>query len=149
MIDTQSPMKVIHTNCSLPRKSDNCSFVQFEALLNLADKTVCRCNNSRISVGNSCDLRARTELSKPAPPVHFHGVSIFAVTPTYTRHTQKVDLTSLCYNIQEIPDLIWIIVEDSAQKTDLVANLLQRCKVTTCSLNNMPYSLPPILLASS
>lgn len=123
-------MKIVHTNCSLPHKSDNCSFTQFEALLNLADRTVCKCEDSRISIGNRCKLHSKVEASDSAQPVSREDdVTVFAVTPTYTRHTQKVDLTSLCYTIQQVPNLIWIVVEDSVRKTSLVADLLGRCKV--------------------
>ena len=58
------------------------------------------------------------------------GVSIFAVTPTYKRVTQKVDLTSLCYTVENIPNFIWIVVEDSDNKSSLVSSLLARCKVS-------------------
>ena len=61
---------------------------------------------------------------------NFSDVAIFAVTPTYKRVTQKVDLTSLCYTIQYIPNLIWILIEDSSEKTSIVTNLLRQCKVS-------------------
>ena len=136
LVDTQTALQIVHTNCSLPQKHDNCSFVQFEALLNFADRTVCKCDDSRISVGNWCNSGAKRTIqvesnTEPAHPSASHGVTVFAVTPTYTRNTQKVDLTSLCYTVQHVPNLIWIVVEDSTSKTSLVANLLQRCKVRT------------------
>lgn len=34
-----------------------------------------------------------------------------------------------------VQNLVWIIVEDSSEKTDLVADLLDRCKVTSVHLN--------------
>ena len=58
------------------------------------------------------------------------GVSIFAITPTYDRLTQKVDLTSLCYTVESVPNFIWIVVEDSDNKSFLVSSLLTRCKVS-------------------
>lgn len=143
LVDNKSSMRIIHTNCSLPQKSDNCSFVQFEALLDVADRTVCKCEEPRISVGNKCRRKpAESAHLSPTPEgMTSGGVSVFAVTPTYTRHTQKVDLTSLCYTIQQVPNLIWIVIEDSATKTTTVANLLQRCKVIV--LEGVP---PPINL---
>ena len=147
LVDMTSPMKVIKTNCSLPSKPGNCSYVQFEALLNIADRTVCKCKDVRTSVGNRC----KSKVESPANPDSSHvegarldvrvstdssnNVSIFAVTPTYTRYTQKVDLTSLCYTVESVSNIIWIVVEDSTRKTDLVANLLRRCRVrlTLCS----------------
>ena len=58
------------------------------------------------------------------------GVSIFAITPTYARVTQKVDLTSLCYTVQYISNFIWIVVEDSDKSTSLVSSVLTHCKVS-------------------
>ena len=58
------------------------------------------------------------------------GVSIFAITPTYDRLTQKADLTSLCYTVESVPNFIWIVVEDSDNKSSLVSSLLSRCKVS-------------------
>jgi hypothetical protein len=138
LVDTQAAMRVVHTNCSLPSRSDNCSFAQFEALLNLADRTVCKCEDTRISIGNRCRQPSNSEAaathSQHLVTQGNDGVTVFAVTPTYTRHTQKVDLTSLCYTIQQVPKLLWIVVEDSLQKTSLVSGVLERCKV--CFLQN-------------
>ena len=61
--------------------------------------------------------------------------AIFVITPTHTRMTQKVDLTSLCYTFTLVPHLVWIVVEDSYKKTRLVTNLLTRCNVTSIHLN--------------
>ena len=53
--------------------------------------------------------------------------TIFAVTPTYARHTQRVDLTSLCHTLMHVPNLVWLVVEDSVNKTKVVTNLLEKC----------------------
>ena len=146
------PLNVMKSNCSLPPKPGSCSFVQFEALLNLADRTVCRCKDSKISVGNRCNSQlSNIGLSSPLQNAQAKlgsNVSIFAVTPTYTRYTQKVDLTSLCYTIQYVPNFIWIVVEDAMRKTKLVANVLERCKVRTimlCSGRSREVSCSPLL----
>ena len=60
---------------------------------------------------------------------------IFGITPTYRRSTQKVDLTSLCHTLTLVPRLVWIVVEDSHEKTGLVSRLLQRCKVQSVHMN--------------
>lgn len=60
---------------------------------------------------------------------------IFGITPTYRRSTQKVDLTSLCQTLMLVPRLVWIVVEDSPEKTGLVSRLLQRCKVESVHMN--------------
>ena len=46
------------------------------------------------------------------------------ITPTYARWTQKADLTRLSQTLMHVPKFHWILVEDSEEKTDLVANLL-------------------------
>ncbi|GAU88219.1 hypothetical protein RvY_00959 [Ramazzottius varieornatus] len=52
---------------------------------------------------------------------------IYIVTPTYTRPSQKVDLTTrLSHAFQLAQGIHWIVVEDSDHKTTLVANLLSR-----------------------
>lgn len=57
--------------------------------------------------------------------------TVFAITPTYARDTQRVDLTSICHTLMHVPDLVWIVVEDSHVKTKLVTNLLTRCKLVS------------------
>ena len=68
--------------------------------------------------------------------------TIFFITPTYARFTQKVDLTSLCQTLTHVPSLLWIVVEDSTTKTSLVTNLLRRCRVTSLHFN---VSSPDVL----
>lgn len=60
--------------------------------------------------------------------------AIYVITPTYKRTTQKVDLTSMCYTLMHVPDLIWIVIEDATVPTDIVTKLLQRCKVRSVHL---------------
>lgn len=61
--------------------------------------------------------------------------TIIAITPTYKRLTQKLDLVSLCNTIMHVPSLLWVIIEDSGSKSSLVANVLQRCRVDYVHLN--------------
>ena len=56
--------------------------------------------------------------------------TIYAITPTYARPTQKVDLTSLCQTLTLAGNVVWVVVEDSKNRTKLVSNLLQRCPVS-------------------
>ncbi|EDV92256.1 galactosylgalactosylxylosylprotein 3-beta-glucuronosyltransferase I [Drosophila grimshawi] len=51
---------------------------------------------------------------------------IFAITPTYARPAQKAELTRLSHLFMLVPNLHWIIVEDSNVTTKLVQNLLIR-----------------------
>lgn len=54
---------------------------------------------------------------------------IFAITPTYKRLTQMLDLTSLCQTLMNVNNLIWIVIEDGYITSVLVSDLLSRCKV--------------------
>jgi len=55
--------------------------------------------------------------------------TIYVITPTYTRFTQKADLTRLSQTFLHVPKLHWIVVEDSDNKTDLVSRFLKNCAV--------------------
>ncbi|XP_035899064.1 galactosylgalactosylxylosylprotein 3-beta-glucuronosyltransferase I [Anopheles stephensi] len=54
------------------------------------------------------------------------GPTIYAVTPTYSRPVQKAELTRLSHIIRLVPNVFWVIVEDAAQTSTLVSNLLKR-----------------------
>ena len=57
---------------------------------------------------------------------------IYMITPTYSRWTQKADLSRLCYTLMHIQNLHWIVVEDSDSKTELVTRILSgnySCKI--------------------
>jgi len=55
--------------------------------------------------------------------------TIYVITPTYTRFTQKADLTRLSQTFLHVLKLHWILVEDSDKKTDLVSRFLANCGV--------------------
>ncbi|XP_023994696.2 galactosylgalactosylxylosylprotein 3-beta-glucuronosyltransferase 3 [Salvelinus sp. IW2-2015] len=55
---------------------------------------------------------------KPAQP------TIYVITPTYTRFVQKAELTRLAQTFLHVPQLHWILVEDSPHKTPLVSGFL-------------------------
>ena len=61
--------------------------------------------------------------------------TLYIISPTHSRLTQKVDLTTVCYTFMHVPKLIWIVVEDSDHKSDLVKNVLERCQVSSVHLN--------------
>ncbi|XP_015816101.1 galactosylgalactosylxylosylprotein 3-beta-glucuronosyltransferase 1 [Nothobranchius furzeri] len=50
---------------------------------------------------------------------------IHVVTPTYSRPVQKAELTRLANTLLHVPNLHWILVEDSHEKTLLVRRFLQ------------------------
>jgi len=56
--------------------------------------------------------------------------TVYVITPTYKRHTQKADLTRLSQTLLHVPRLHWIVVEDSEEKTGLVARFLENCGVS-------------------
>nr|XP_008192881.1 PREDICTED: galactosylgalactosylxylosylprotein 3-beta-glucuronosyltransferase I [Tribolium castaneum] len=60
---------------------------------------------------------------------------IYAVTPTYWRHVQKAELTRISQTLQLVPNVHWIVVEDSDYKTDLVRNLLTESDLIYTHLN--------------
>ena len=60
--------------------------------------------------------------------------TIFIITPTYHRTTQKIDLNSMCQTLMLVPKVVWIIIEDAKKPTDIVTKLIKRCKVKTVHL---------------
>ena len=61
--------------------------------------------------------------------------TIYAITPTYARPTQKAELTRLSNKLRNVGHLTWIVIEDSINKTELVTELLQRSGVPHVHLN--------------
>lgn len=60
--------------------------------------------------------------------------TIFVITPTYTRTTQKADLTALCQTLSLSGKIVWIVIEDATLKTKLVQRLLSNCHVESVHL---------------
>ena len=55
--------------------------------------------------------------------------NVYAITPTYARATQRVDLISLCHTLMHVPHITWIVIEDSVNKTQPVRDVLtKQCK---------------------
>lgn len=71
----------------------------------------------------------QTKLGKEQP-------MIYAVTPTYTRYVQKAELTRISQTLALVPNVHWILVEDSDEKTDLVRNLLAESNLLVTHLSN-------------
>ena len=151
-LDITNSIKVIQANCTVVSAEDKCRASQFEALLNLADRSLCRCEPGAImtqvdrcmqelkaeeKIAEKRRIQEEIEAEKDLP-------TIFAITPTHARVTQKVDLTSLCQTVMHIPNFVWIIIEDSEERTPLVTKLLQRCKVESIHLNaRTPLKMRP------
>ena len=62
---------------------------------------------------------------------------VYMITPTYTRLTQKADLTRLCFTLMHVPKIHWIVVEDSDERTSLVTELLSG--KNSCKLPRMTH----------
>ena len=58
--------------------------------------------------------------------------TIYFITPTYSRSEQVAELTRLAQTLLHVPNLHWIIAEDSLMCSPSVASLLERFK--------MPYT---------
>uniref|UniRef100_F7BPJ6 Galactosylgalactosylxylosylprotein 3-beta-glucuronosyltransferase n=1 Tax=Ciona intestinalis TaxID=7719 RepID=F7BPJ6_CIOIN len=62
---------------------------------------------------------------KDFPAIGTRKRTVTVVTCTYTRLTQKADLTRLVQTLMHVSSLHWIVVEDSDKKTPLVKKLLE------------------------
>lgn len=51
---------------------------------------------------------------------------LYVITPTYTRGSQKPDLTRLAQTLMLVPRIHWFVVEDAAGASDWVKGLLRR-----------------------
>lgn len=54
--------------------------------------------------------------------------TIYVITPTYNRYVQKAELTRLSHTLMLVPNVHWIIVEDSEWTGDIVNKLVKRLK---------------------
>ena len=61
--------------------------------------------------------------------------TIYGITPTYSRLTQKADLTRLSHTLMHVKNIHWIIVEDAEEKTALVAKFLNNYNLPHTHLN--------------
>ena len=61
--------------------------------------------------------------------------TLYLITPTHKSISQKVDLTSLCQTLGHVPNLVWIVIEDSNTRTKLVSDILKQCMVESVHLN--------------
>ena len=86
-------------------------------------QTILRMKRNEVAIDRLLSRFARRNLGKNLP-------TIYCITPTYARPTQKADLTRLCQTLQHVWNFHWIVVEDSEYKTDLVSRFLDRCGVT-------------------
>ena len=60
---------------------------------------------------------------------------IYVITPTHTRLVQKAELTRLSQTLRLVPNVHWIVVEDSKQKSRPVTNFLSQSQLSYTHLN--------------
>ncbi|XP_036393133.1 galactosylgalactosylxylosylprotein 3-beta-glucuronosyltransferase 1-like isoform X3 [Megalops cyprinoides] len=78
----------------------------------------------------------RTEYVYTRPPPWSDVLpTIHVVTPTYSRPVQKAELTRLANTFLHVPNLHWILVEDSQRRTPLVSRLLHEMGLNYTHLN--------------
>ncbi|KGL80044.1 Galactosylgalactosylxylosylprotein 3-beta-glucuronosyltransferase 1, partial [Tinamus guttatus] len=61
--------------------------------------------------------------------------TIHVITPTYSRPVQKAELTRLANTLLHVPNLHWILVEDSQRRTALITRLLRDTGLNYTHLN--------------
>ncbi|CAD0197858.1 unnamed protein product [Chrysodeixis includens] len=69
------------------------------------------------------------------PEVTSYLPVIYGITPTYSRLAQKADLTRLSQTLMHVKNFHWVVIEDSTEKTKLVANLLKESNLKYTHLN--------------
>ncbi|KAM9718378.1 galactosylgalactosylxylosylprotein 3-beta-glucuronosyltransferase 3 [Menidia menidia] len=79
--------------------------------------------------------KLQTTKQTPKQPQKPSLPTIFVITPTYARLVQKAELTRLSQTFLHVPQLHWIVVEDSPQKTALVTDLLMKSGLTYTHLH--------------
>ncbi|XP_043356762.1 galactosylgalactosylxylosylprotein 3-beta-glucuronosyltransferase 1 isoform X4 [Dermochelys coriacea] len=78
----------------------------------------------------------RTEYVYTRPPPWSDTLpTIHVITPTYSRPVQKAELTRLANTLLHVPNLHWILVEDSQRRTSLVTRLLRDTGLNYTHLN--------------
>ena len=74
----------------------------------------------------------------------FNLPTVFVITPTFTRFVQKAELTRVSQALKPVKNLHWIVVEDSVNKSKLVANFLRNSGFNYTHLNvRTPDNLRP------
>lgn len=68
------------------------------------------------------------------------ATTVYMITSTKPRNTQKLDLTSLCQTLMHVSNLVWIVVESSSVKSRGVTKVLERCQVPSVHLNVPEHS---------
>ena len=65
----------------------------------------------------------------------FNLPTVFVITPTFTRFVQKAELTRVSQALKPVKNLHWIVIEDSVNKSNLVAHFLRNSGLKYTHLN--------------
>ncbi|KAM5137943.1 galactosylgalactosylxylosylprotein 3-beta-glucuronosyltransferase 3 [Mantella aurantiaca] len=93
-----------------------------------------------LQLGQQCDCThlsnsANDVFKKERPRSKENLPIIYVVTPTYGRAQQRAELIRLSQTLLLVPALHWILVEDSAERTAAVADLLAQSDLPYTHLN--------------
>ncbi|KAM4721973.1 galactosylgalactosylxylosylprotein 3-beta-glucuronosyltransferase 3 [Rhinophrynus dorsalis] len=97
----------------------------------------CDCN-VQFRRGNDVNVKGRysLDLREHSDQGRGHQLPvIYVVTPTYARPLQRAELTRLSQTLLLIPALHWILVEDSVERSQSVADLLAQSGLQYTHLN--------------
>lgn len=93
------------------------------------DRAISRLRGELHSLKERIKKAEPTKAQKPPLP------TIYVITPTYARLVQKAELTRLSQTLLHVPQLHWILVEDSPNKTTLVTQFLAHSGLTYTHLH--------------
>ncbi len=107
-----------------------CTFIITRTLYltNFENQVTSTGDENLIRYENYCEW---ANMVRKTSPNYSNMPTIYMITPTKKRLSQKADLTRLSHTLQLVPKLHWILIEDSDRKSKVVEDLLQR----TCLLN--------------
>lgn len=112
-----------------PRCPDDGGDSQRDLAAGLDSKEYCLSDRDIVEV-------VRTEYVYTRPPPWSDTLpTIHVVTPTYSRPVQKAELTRLANTLLHVPNLHWILVEDSQRRTPLITRLLRDTGLNYTHLN--------------
>lgn len=60
--------------------------------------------------------------------------TVYIITTTHQYDAQKANLVILCQTLMHVRSLVWIVVENSTQKSQMVKGLLKRCNIPSVHL---------------
>ena len=84
----------------------------------------------RIMSENVTAMRCRDAVTMGIRRIESAIPLIFVITATYKRLTQKVELVRFSQVLRQVPNILWIVVEDSENKTATIADFLSSSGVS-------------------